>query len=109
MEKEIKCHLCGGKAVLKFESLELDNGRITIRESPYYSCQKCKEEFSTSEQMHELSNQINKKFVFKRPIIKAGRSLAITIPADLVEYYNLKSGETINLVPEGKKQILMQL
>ncbi|MFH1588771.1 MAG: hypothetical protein ABIA76_05535 [Candidatus Diapherotrites archaeon] len=105
MEKEIKCHLCNGKAILKFEELKLDEGKIIIKDSPFYECIKCKEKFSTSEQMQELSNQINSKFVFKRPIINAGRSLAITLPSDLVNYYDLKKGEKIKLIPENRKEI----
>jgi DNA-directed RNA polymerase subunit RPC12/RpoP len=55
VQKEINCHFCGGKTVLKFEDLELADGEIVIRDSLYYSCKKCKEEFSTSEQMQGLS------------------------------------------------------
>lgn len=104
-EKEIKCHLCCGTALLKYEALSLDNGKITIKDSPYYKCSKCGEEFSTSEQMRELSMQINSKFAFSRPIINAGRSLAITIPNDIIKSYNLKKGKKIRLVPESRKKI----
>jgi len=109
MEKEITCHLCNGKALLQFEELELDDGEITIKDSPFYKCSKCKEEFSTSKQMHELSEQINTKFVFSRPIINAGRSLAITIPADIVQYYKLKKGEKIKLIPESRNEIKLKI
>ncbi|MFH1587465.1 MAG: YgiT-type zinc finger protein [Candidatus Diapherotrites archaeon] len=109
MEKEIKCHLCDGKAVLKFEELKIDGGKITIKDSPYYKCTNCKEEFATSELMEELSEQINTKFVFRRPIINAGRSLALTLPSDLVQYYNLKKGEKIKLIPENKKEIKIRI
>ncbi|MDP2666819.1 MAG: YgiT-type zinc finger protein [Candidatus Diapherotrites archaeon] len=108
-KKEIACHLCGGKALLRFEELELGGGKVVIRESPYYSCQKCKEEFSTSEQMHELSQSINQAFFFVRPIIHAGRSLAVTFPADLVQFSNLKKGEKICIIPEGKREWRVQI
>ncbi len=109
MEKEVECHLCKGKAELKFEELELDNGRIIIKGSPYYKCKKCREEFATSEQMQELSKQINTKFVFERPIINAGRSLAVTLPSDLVHYYNLKKGEKIKIIPENKSEMKVKI
>lgn len=105
MEKQIKCHLCSGNAAIKFEDLELDEGRIIIKDSPYYQCEKCKEKFATSEQMHTLSEQINTKFAFHRPIIHAGRSLAITLPSDLVGFYNLKKGKKLTLIPESKKSL----
>lgn len=109
MEEEIDCHLCQGRAQLKYEELSLDDGRITIKDSPYYRCVKCKEEFATSEQMHALSDQINTKFVFQRPVINAGRSLAITLPADIVQYYHLKKGKKIKIVPEGRHTLKIEV
>jgi YgiT-type zinc finger domain-containing protein len=109
MEETITCHLCKGKAKLKYETLKLDEGRIQINNSSYYECEKCGEEFSTDEQMKELDKQINKKFVFKRPLINAGRSLAITIPADIIENYGLKKGTKIDIIPENKNQIILQI
>ena len=108
-EKEIECHLCGGKALLQFEELVLSEGRVVIRQSPFYACQKCKEKFSTSGQMHELSHLLNQTFFFTRPIIHAGRSLAVTFPADLVQFSNLKKGEKIRIIPEGKREWRIQI
>lgn len=109
MEQKIKCHLCKGEAELKFETLELDNGRIILKDSPYYKCNNCKEEFSTSEQMKELDEQINTKFVFKRQLITAGRSIALTIPSDLAQHYGLKKGRNIEIIPQNKKQIILNI
>ena len=105
MKKTIDCHFCSGKTELKFEELSLNNGRIIVKDSPYYKCKKCGEEFSTSEQMQELSNELNSKFSFMRPVITAGRSLAITLPKDLIEYCKIKKGRLIKLVPETRNKI----
>lgn len=105
MEKEIDCHFCGGKSELLFEELSLNNGKITIKDSPYYKCKKCGEAFSTSRQMQELSDEINSKFCFSRPVIAAGRSLAITLPKDLIEYCKIKKGKLVKLIPETKHRI----
>ena len=56
-----------------------------------------------------MKKEINTKFVFQRPIINAGRSLAVTLPADLVQYYKLKKGEKIKLIPESKNEIRISL
>ena len=101
----VTCHLCGGKTKLRFEALELLGGKISVRESPYYKCLQCKEEFTSSEQMQELSELLNQKFSFPRPVIVAGRSLAITLPKDLAAYYGLKKGSKVRLVPETRKRI----
>ena len=109
MEKAIKCPICKGGAELKFEELKLDEGRIIINDSPYYLCKNCKEEFATAEQMKVLDEQINTKFCFERPIINAGRSLAITLPSDIVHSYKLKKGERIRIVPENKKELRIMI
>lgn len=109
MEKEIKCHLCGGKAILKFEELKLNEGKFVIKESPYYACQKCREEFATGDQMRELSDQLHSKFFFQRAIINAGRSLGFTLPTDLVQFYNLKKGERITIIPESRKEFKVRI
>jgi len=108
-EKEIKCHLCKGKAVLRSREMKFNNGDITFKDSPYYECSKCKEEFATSEQMYELNDKIHAKFAFRRPIINAGRSLAITLPSDIVKEYKLDKGQEVRIIPQNSKKILIQL
>lgn len=110
MEKEkIKCHLCGGEAILKFEELKLSDGKIIIKDSPYYKCKKCGEQFATSEQMKALDEQIHRHFSFKRAIINAGRSRAVTFPADFADYYNLKKGRKIEMIPENQKEFRVKI
>ena len=99
------CHLCGGKARLYLEELKLLGGKIVVKESPYYKCTQCREEFATSNQMQELSGLLTQKFSFPRPVISAGRSLAITLPKDLAAYYGLKKGSKVRLVPETRNKI----
>ena len=83
MENEIKCHFCGGVAFIKRRDIVLDDEKITIKDEPYYECKKCKEQFCTSEQMFALDKRLHENFTFKRNIIVAGKSLAITIPSDI--------------------------
>lgn len=109
MEQEITCHLCSGKASLKFEELKLDGGKITIKDSPYYQCAKCKESFSTAEQMVELDSQIHRSFSFKRTIINSGRSKAVTFAPDFADYYDLKKGSKIELIPETTKEFKVRI
>ena len=106
------CPICGSKSKLKYEDLKLLGGKMIIKDSPYYECKKCGEEFATSEQMQELSDEISverQKFFFERPIINAGRSLAITIPADIVASYSLKKGKKVKIFPENKNTLTLKL
>lgn len=109
MEKEkIKCVFCDGEADLKYETIELLGGKVTLKEQPYYKCKKCGNEFITSEQMKETEKQIN-VFSITRPIVSTGRSLAITIPTDLAKFYKLKKGEKVQLIPESKHSLKVKI
>ncbi len=102
MEKEkIKCMFCEGTSELHHEEIELLDGKVVLKEQPYYKCKKCKKEFITSKQMKETENQLN-VFSVTRPIVSTGRSLAITLPKDIAKFYNLKKGEKVKLIPENK-------
>ncbi|MFH1544822.1 MAG: AbrB/MazE/SpoVT family DNA-binding domain-containing protein [archaeon] len=107
-KKEMKCVFCEGKAELKHETIELSDGKIALREQPYYKCMKCKKEFVSSEQMEETEKRIN-LFSFIRPIISTGRSLAITIPADLAKFYELRRGEKVRLIPESRRLLKVKI
>jgi len=113
MEKTEKCFFCGGEGILKYEDLKLLKGKVIIKNSPYYKCQRCGENFSTSKQMYQLSDKIqeirNERFIFRRPIINAGRSLAITFPSDLAKFCGMKKGTKAEIIPEGKKELRIKL
>jgi YgiT-type zinc finger domain-containing protein len=110
MEQD-KCHICGSKSELRKRDIKLLSGKMVIKDSPYYKCVKCGKEYATSEQMQELSDIINIKrqeFFFNRPLINAGRSLALTIPADIVANYSLKKGKMVQIIPENKNTLTLK-
>jgi len=108
MQKTVECGFCGGIAKLKCSDMKLKQGTIVIKDIPEYKCSKCGEVFSTSEQMHIIEEKIN-TFPFHRPIINAGRSLAITLPADIVREYSLEKGREVRIIPESRKRLIIQL
>ena len=107
-KKEITCAFCGGKGELKFEDFPLLNGKIILKEEPHYECKKCGEKFVTGEQMRETEKRLN-TFSMKRPVISTGRSLAITFPSDLIEYYSIKKGTSVQIIPESRNIIKLVL
>ena len=112
MEKQVACPLCNGASFLKFKDMSLFGGKFVLNNTPYYKCEKCGEEFASSEQMYLLSNLVlakRQEFFFSRPIINAGRSLAITIPSDIVSAYSLKKGRIISIIPESKDRLILKL
>jgi DNA-directed RNA polymerase subunit RPC12/RpoP len=104
----IECKVCGGSAEIKYENISLFDGKITLRDEPYYKCSKCKREFVTSEQMKESENRLN-MFYVTRPVIATGRSLAISIPSDLAKFYSLKKGTEVKIIPENKQTIKIMI
>ncbi len=100
-KKEVRCVFCGGNAELKYEEIKLLDGKVILKEQPFYKCRKCKKEFITSQQMRETEAQLN-TFSVTRPVVSTGRSLAVTIPTDLTKFYKLKKGEKVQLIPESK-------
>lgn len=55
--------------------------------------------------MLQTEKELKTHFAFNRPIISTGRSLAITLPTDLVDFYKLKKGTTVRLVPEDNRTV----
>lgn len=103
--KTITCPVCKGTAVLKEKETELLEGLVVLKKDPYYYCQECREKFSTSTQVKKGLETLQKAFSFKRQVIKTGRSLAITIPTDLSEFYHLKKGSIVTLSPESGNKV----
>ena len=108
MEKEMKCVFCNGKTELKHETIKLLDGKVILKQQPYFKCKKCKKEFVTSKQMRETEKQLN-VFSVERPIVSTGRSLAITIPTDIAKFYKLKKGEKIQMIPESKQILKIRI
>lgn len=100
-KKTMKCGFCNGEAELKFGDDKLFDGKIILRDQPFFKCKKCKREFVTSDQMRETEKQLN-AFSMTRPVVSTGGSLAITIPPDLARFYNIKKGTKAQLIPESK-------
>ena len=108
-KKTIKCPVCSETAELKEKETELLNGLAVLKKDRYYEWRKCREKFSTPRQVKTGLEQLKEAFSFKRQVIKTGRSLAITLPNDLIEFYKLKKGGTIKLIPESSKKITIIL
>lgn len=109
MSKEVKCVFCEGRAVLRFEELKLLGGKVVLNKAPYFHCNACKREFVNKEQMLATEKELKQKFGFNREVISTGRSLAITLPSDLTEFYHLKPGEKIQIIPESPSEFTVRI
>lgn len=109
LKTKIGCPACSGTAALSKTSLRLFNGMIELKQNPIYECGKCGEKFATGGIIDDALDMAKKEFGFARQIVSTGGSLAITIPADLAEFYRLKKGEKIKLVPESRKIMKVEI
>lgn len=100
-KEEMNCMFCEGNVELKHETIKLLGGKVILKDQPYYRCRKCRKEFVSSEQMGQTEKEVN-TFSISRLIVSTGRSLAITLPKDIAEFYGLKKGEKVHLIPESK-------
>lgn len=107
--KEMKCPFCKSKAFLEQKETPLLNGLLVLKKDFFYKCSKCKEDFSTAEQVKAVSDELKKAFYFNRQVISTGGSLGITFPADLSDYYNLHKGEKVQLIPESRQEIKIRV
>ncbi len=102
---KVKCPFCGGEARLSKETLKFFGGVISLKDNPIYECSKCGEQFATGELVDYSLKEARKQFKLKRKIISTGGSLAITLPSDLSEFYRLKKGQSIQIIPESEKEM----
>jgi hypothetical protein len=100
-ENEMNCRFCGGMASVCYEDLSLLGGKVVLKGEPYFKCIKCGKEFVTSEQMRETESKVS-GFSFGKQVISTGRSLAITIPSEIVEFYSMKKGTKVRMIPENR-------
>ena len=107
-KKEIKCVFCSGNTELKYEEIEMLDGKIVLKQQPFYKCKKCGKEFVSSAQMRETESQLN-TFSITRPIVSTGRSLAITIPPDMAKFYKLKKRGKVQLIPESRHVLKIKI
>lgn len=103
MEADDICIRCGNKAMLVKGKFTMFNGHVVLDDTGY-KCGKCGEKFYTSAQVRAMEKQLHEKYEIRRTVIETGRSLAITLPADFVEFYKLRKGSPVVVIPEGKKE-----
>jgi hypothetical protein len=76
--------------------------KLIIKKEPYYECQKCKDCFVTNKQMKDLDKRLHNSFIFKRNVIVAEKSLAVTLPKDVIDYYKIKKGNKVSILTDSK-------
>ncbi len=106
-KKKVETCICGSTAELCVKEKTFFGGRVVLRNYEYYRCKRG-HEYLTSEQASRHDEEFRRQYFVHRQIISTGRSLAVTFPSDFVDFYNLKKGKKITIVPAGKKEALLR-
>jgi len=104
----MKC-FCGGSAALQFEDIGLFEGKLILKDQPFYHCPKCGENFSTSKQVSKGADEVRKFLGLDRKFISTGGSIAATIPPVLAKQHGIKKGKKFRLVSESPKKLAIIL
>ena len=106
-----KCYICG-------------NGILNKVKLPYHlygeylgdfeaeKCPKCNEVFYSEETSRKMTESAKKKGLWglnaESKIGQSGTTLDIRLPKKIIEFMNLKKGESIKIYPEGKNKIVIE-
>jgi len=78
-----------------------------------FKCLNCGKLFFTEEQvaiMNKRTAELRQSFFgFERTVTKSGRSLAITIPSELVDHLKIRKGEKIKVIPLAKDGFVIKV
>ncbi len=105
-----KCDVEAKGVVL--DSYEYEEG-IPLRKVNAYECPNCKEFIFTEDQVEEMEQKTDmiksEMFAFNRKVTISGRSLVINIPEDLVKHMKIIKGNTVKIIPAGKKRFIVEI
>tara|TARA_Y100000034_G_C6905305_1_gene419878 strand:- start:1526 stop:1870 length:345 start_codon:yes stop_codon:yes gene_type:complete len=107
--KEMKCPVCNKGKLEKKKVKEYMFG-IYLGEFPAEICNSCNESFIDSINMKKIEKIAKQKGIWglemKTKIARTGNSLAVRIPKRIVDFLNLKEGESAYIHPEENKLVV---
>jgi len=104
-----RCDECNGKMGNKKVDFKLFG--ISMGKFDALVCSKCGQNLFTEEISEEIDKAAKEKGLWgleaKTKVAQAGDSLSIRVNKKLAEFLNLKKGEEVTLIPEGKNRLLV--
>ncbi len=93
----MKCKICGGSVEVKKGVMEEDGV-----EYEYFRCSKCSEEYLNMDQLEKVAVEYRKlKDAKEVTFQKWGNSIAVRIPKEIVNAFNISSGKHGKLIKES--------
>jgi hypothetical protein len=107
----MSCPICNGK--LKMTKTEFSFYDVSFGKFNAEICQKCGEKFFTEEASDKIDQIAKKKGLWglekKSKISYSGNSLIVRIPKEIADFMGLTKGKNIEIHPEGKKKIVVEI
>ena len=107
----MSCPICNGK--LKMTKTEFSFYDVPFGKFDAEVCQKCGENFFTEEASDKIDQIAKKKGLWglekKSKISYSGNSLIVRIPKEIADFMGLTKGKKIEIHPEGKKKIVVEI
>lgn len=107
----MSCPVCNGK--LKKSKAPYKYYDINFGKFDADVCQKCGEVFFTEEASDEIDRIAKKKGLWglerKSKISYSGNSLIVRIPQEIAKFMKLKNGIEIQIHPEGKRKLVVEI
>ncbi|WRQ72920.1 MAG: AbrB/MazE/SpoVT family DNA-binding domain-containing protein [Methanosarcinales archaeon Met12] len=109
-----KCIMCDKKLhrLLPRKQVDYEVCGINLGKFPADVC-SCGEQYFDEETAERMTEAARKAGVFgiakKTKISYTGKSLMVRIPKQIAEFADLKNGKEVEIVPEGRKKILVTI
>jgi len=107
----MSCPVCNGK--MKKGKVEYAYYGISLGKFDAETCMKCGEVFFTEEASDKIDQLAKEKGLWglerKSKISYSGNSLIVRIPKDIAEFMELAKGEDVNIHPEGKNRLVVEI
>ena len=107
-----KCYLCE-KGVLRVKEVPYNLYGELIGRFKADVCEQCGETFFDEETSQKISAVTKAKGLWgieaKTKIGQAGSTLDVRFPKRIIEFFNLKRGEEVNMYPESKKRLIIEM
>ena len=107
----MSCPICNGK--LKKVKADYEYYDIYIGKFDAEKCLECGEIFFTENASDKIDRIAKEKGLWglerRSKISYSGNSLIVRIPKDIAEFLDLKNGKEIQIHPEGKKKLVVEI
>ena len=106
-----KCEECGGKVARK--EVEFKLYKESLGNFPAEVCLSCGEELFDEETSDRIDAAAKERGLLglgaQTKLAQVGSSIAVTINKKIVNFMQLEKGEEVNVYPESKKRLVVEI